>query len=41
MSATDTWTETQPDTEAEVVEFDPELIAREVARWVEARRGQG
>lgn len=40
MSATDTWTETQPDTEA-VVEYDPELIAREVTRWVEARQGQG
>jgi hypothetical protein len=34
------WTETQPDTEA-VVEYDPELVEREVTRWVEARRGQG
>lgn len=41
MSTTDTWTETRPDPPSEVVEYDPELIAREVARWVAARQGQG
>lgn len=40
MSATDTWTETQPDTEA-IVEYDLEAVEREVTRWIEARQGQG